>query len=54
MKLLEELSVCELRTALENAGIEGSFSETMGLVKLTMHLVSTGEDPFTFHFFWKR
>ena len=51
MKLLEELSVCELRTALENAGIEGSFSDTMGLVKLTMHLVSRGEDPFTFQFF---
>ena len=44
-KILEELSVYELRTALENAGVEGSVSETMGLVKLTMHLVSILEPP---------
>ena len=49
-KLLEDLSIGELRTEMESAGIEGSFSDSLCLVKLTIHLVAEGEDPFTFQF----
>ena len=46
-KLLEDLSIGELRTEMESAGIKGSFSDSLCLVKLTIHLVAKGEDPFT-------
>ena len=49
-KLLEELSFGELSTALGNAGIKGFHSEALSLVRLTVHIVSIGEDPYSFRF----
>ena len=49
-KLLEELSKGELRIAMEIAGIEGVYSEAQCVIRLTAHLVVTGEDAYTFKF----
>ena len=49
-KLLEELSVSELKTALGNAGIKRIYGEALCVVRLTVHLVNVGEDPYSFRF----
>ena len=49
-KLLEELSVSELKTALGNTGIKGICGEALCVVRLTVHLVNVGEDPYSFRF----
>ena len=49
-KYLFELTVSELKTELERVGISGLNSESEAVIKLTIHLVSVGEDPFMFKF----
>ena len=50
LKRLDELSISELRTEFVKAGIQGGFQENQAIVRLTIHLVSIKEDPFTFQF----
>ena len=47
-KRLAELTTDELMSEFEKAGFEEEFSESLALVKLTIYLVSSGVDPFTF------
>ena len=49
-KYLFELTVSELKAELETVGISGLNSESEAVIKLTIHLVSVGEDPFMFKF----
>ena len=49
-KYLFELTVSELKTELERVGISGLNSESEAVIKLTIYLVSVGEDPFIFKF----
>ena len=49
-KLLEELLMDEIKTVLKFSGIEGVYSESEWLVRLTVYLVTIREDPFTFQF----
>ena len=49
-KKLWEMTVSELNNELEKAGISGSYSESLAVIKLTMFLVSVGEDPSAFQF----
>ena len=51
-KRLADLNIDELKSEFGNAGIsiQGDFTESLALVKLTIYLVSSGEDPFTFLF----
>ena len=49
-KLLEELSVSELKIALVHAGIKGIYGEALCVVRLTVHLVNVCEDPYSFRF----
>ena len=48
LKRLAELTTHELMSEFEKAGFEEEFSESLALVKLTIYLVSSGVDPFTF------
>jgi len=50
LKVLSELAIVELKSEVEKAGNHEVFSESLALVKLTIYLVSIGEDPFTFLF----
>ena len=51
-KRLADLNIDELKSEFGNAGIsiQGNFTESLALVKLTIYLVSSGLDPFTFQF----
>ena len=49
-KYLFELTVSKLKAELERVGISGLNSESEAVIKLTIHLVSVGEDPFMFKF----
>lgn len=49
-KLLSELSICELRLVFRRAGKLGLFSESRAIVQLTVYIVSSGQDPFTYRF----
>ena len=51
-KRLADLNIDELKSEFGKAGIliQGDFTESLALVKLTIYLVSSGEDPFTFLF----
>ena len=51
-KRLADLNIDELKSEFGKAGIpiQGDFTESLALVKLTIYLVSSGEDPFTFPF----
>ena len=50
MKRLAELNIDELMSEFGKAGFQGEFTESLALVKLTIYLVSSGLDPFTFQF----
>ena len=50
LKRLAELTTDELMSEFEKAGFEEEFSESLALVKLTIYLVSSCVDPFTFLF----
>ena len=50
LKRLDELNLSELFLELDKAGIHGEVNESLAIVKLTIHLVSIREDPFTFLF----
>ena len=49
-KYLFELTVSELNSELERVGISELNSESEAVIKLTIYLVSVGEDPFIFKF----
>ena len=49
-KKLWELTMCELNHELEMAGIVGLHSESLAVIKLTMHLVRKNQNPSTFQF----
>ena len=49
-KQLSELSICELRLVFRRAGRLGLFSESRAIVQLTIYLVSSGQNPFTYRF----
>ena len=49
-KKLWELTMSELNHELEMAGIFGLYSESLAVIKLTMHLVRNHENPSTFQF----
>ena len=50
-KKLEELSMSELTTELDRASIIGTFSEAEAVIRLTVYLVKSKENPFSFKFF---
>ena len=49
-KKLWELTMSELNHELEMAGIFGLYSESLAVIKLTIHLVRNRENPSTFQF----
>ena len=49
-KKLYELSIGELKTEFRRAGLDGDFSVGYAVVRLTVHLVKNGQDPYNFQF----
>ena len=50
LKGLVELTSDEVRNECEKAGVMGIFTYEEAIIRLTIHLVKTKRDPFTFQF----
>ena len=50
LKRLYELSTNQISAELGKSGMQGDFTESEAIVRLTIFLVGIGEDPFTFLF----
>ena len=46
LKTLEKLSSGELRTEFSKISSQGMTSESLAIVRLTMHLMKIDQDPF--------